>query len=147
MFDAFLFSTLGGASMFKSAKANKISEHISDQIRRAIFGGELKPGDRLPPDKELMEAFEVGKATLRERIRALETLRFLQVRKGASGGAFFTEVNIKTARECLSNFLRFQHLSLIFPKSPARGKLHRGKSRPAHYAGGFEKIRRTEQRI
>jgi len=59
-----------------------------------------------------MEAFEVGKATLREGIRALETLGFLQVCKGASGGAFVTEVNVKTARECLSNFLRFQHLSL-----------------------------------
>ncbi len=98
--------------IFKSAKANKISEHISEQIRKAIFEGKFKPGDRLPPEKELMEAFEVSKATLREGFRALETLGFLEVRKGASGGAFVTEVNMKTARECLSNFLRFQNLSL-----------------------------------
>ena len=98
--------------MFKSAKTNKISEHMIQQIRKAIFEGELKPGDRLPPEKELMESFQVSRATLREALHSLEVLGFLEIRKGASGGPFVTEVDMKKARECFTNFLHFKNLSL-----------------------------------
>jgi len=98
--------------MFKSAKSNKISENIIEQIRKAIFEGKLKPGDKLPPEKELMENFGVSKATLREALRSLEVLGFLEIRKGASGGPFVTEVDMKKARDSFSNFLLFKNLSL-----------------------------------
>jgi GntR family transcriptional repressor for pyruvate dehydrogenase complex len=98
--------------MFKSAKSNKISEHIIEQIRRAIFEGRLKPGDRLPPEKELIKNFEVSKATLREALRSLEVLGFLEIRKGASGGPFVIEVDMKKAKESFANFLLFKNLSL-----------------------------------
>jgi len=51
--------------MFISVKSNKVSEHIIEQIRKAIFEGKLKPGDKFPPEKELMKNFKVSKATLR----------------------------------------------------------------------------------
>jgi GntR family transcriptional repressor for pyruvate dehydrogenase complex len=72
----------------------------------------LKPGDKLPPEKELLETFHVSKATLREALRSLEILGFLEIRKGASGGAFVTEVDMKTARDSFTNFLLFKNLSL-----------------------------------
>ena len=56
--------------MFKSVRSNKISEHIIEQIRRAIFDGKLKPGDKLSPEKDLMKTFHVSKATLREALRS-----------------------------------------------------------------------------
>ena len=98
--------------MFKSVKSNKISEHIVEQIRRAIFEGRLKPGDKLPPEKELIKTFHVSKATLREAMRSLEVLGFLEIRKGVSGGAFVTEVDMKKARDSFTNFLLFKNLSL-----------------------------------
>jgi GntR family transcriptional repressor for pyruvate dehydrogenase complex len=98
--------------MFKSVKSNKISEHIVEQIRNAIFEARLKPGDKLPPEKELMKTFHVSKATLREALRSLEILGFLEIRKGASGGAFVTEVDMTTARDSFANFLLFKNLSL-----------------------------------
>jgi GntR family transcriptional repressor for pyruvate dehydrogenase complex len=98
--------------MFKSVKSNKISEHIVEQIRKAIFEARLKPGDKLPAEKELMKTFHVSKATLREALRSLEILGFLEIRKGASGGAFVTEVDMKTARDSFTNFLLFKNLSL-----------------------------------
>jgi GntR family transcriptional repressor for pyruvate dehydrogenase complex len=98
--------------MFKSVKSDKISEHIVEQIRKAIFEARLKPGDKLPPEKELLETFHVSKATLREALRSLEILGFLEIRKGASGGAFVTEVDMKTARDSFTNFLLFKNLSL-----------------------------------
>jgi GntR family transcriptional repressor for pyruvate dehydrogenase complex len=98
--------------MFKSVKSNKISEHIVEQIRQAIFEGRLKAGDKLPPEKVLLETFHVSKATLREALRSLEILGFLEIRKGASGGGFVTEVDMKKARDSFTNFLLFKNLSL-----------------------------------
>jgi GntR family transcriptional regulator, transcriptional repressor for pyruvate dehydrogenase complex len=98
--------------MFETVKPNKVSEHIIEQIRKAIFEGQLKPGDKLPSERELVENFKVGKATLREAIRSLEVLGFLEIRKGASGGSFVTEVDMEKARDCFTNFLHFKNLSL-----------------------------------
>ena len=98
--------------MFKSVKSNKISEHSIDQIRNAIFEGRLKPGDKLPSEKALMESFHVSKATLREALRSLEILGFLEIRKGVSGGPFVTEVDMEKARDSFTNFLLFKNLSL-----------------------------------
>lgn len=98
--------------MFNSVKSSKVSEYIIEQIRNAIFDGRLKPGDRLPPEKELIKNFNVSKATLREALRSLEILGFLEIRKGVSGGPFVTEVDMKRARDCFANFLHFKKLSL-----------------------------------
>jgi len=98
--------------MFQSVKSNKISEDIIAQIRRAIFEGRLRPGDKLPSERVLMKNFNVSKATLREALRSLEVLGFLEIRKGVSGGAFVTEVDMRKARDSFLNFLHFKNLSL-----------------------------------
>jgi GntR family transcriptional repressor for pyruvate dehydrogenase complex len=98
--------------MFESVKSNKVSEHIIEQIRTAVFERRLRPGDKLPSERELMEKFKVSKATLREALRSLEALGFLEIRKGVTGGAFVTEVNMRKARDCFKNFLLFKNLSL-----------------------------------
>jgi len=99
--------------MFDSVKSNKVSQHIIDQIRKAIFDGRLKPGDKLPSERELIEKFKVSKATLREALRSLEVLGFLEIRKGVSGGAIVTEVDLTKARDSFTNFLLFKNLSLM----------------------------------
>jgi GntR family transcriptional repressor for pyruvate dehydrogenase complex len=98
--------------MFDSVKSNKVSQNITDQIRNAIFEGRLKPGDKLPSEREMIENFRVSKATLREALRSLEVLGFLEIRKGVSGGAFVTEVDMTKARDSFTNFLLFKNLSL-----------------------------------
>ena len=98
--------------MFECAKTSKVSENIVNQIRKAIFGGDLKPGDKLPSDKELMDNFGVSKGSLREALRSLEVLGLLEIRKGALGGAFVTEVDAVKAKEGFSNFFVFRDLSL-----------------------------------
>lgn len=98
--------------MFDSVKSKKVSQHIIDQIREAIFEGRLKPGDKLPSERELIEKFKVSKAILREALRSLEVLGFLEIRKGVSGGAFVIEVDMTKARDSFTNFLLFKNLSL-----------------------------------
>lgn len=98
--------------MFKTVKADKISESIIQQIREAIFEGLLKPGDKLPSERELIETFRVSKATMREALRSLEVLGFLEIRQGISGGAFVTAIDMTKARELFTNILHFKDLSL-----------------------------------
>lgn len=99
--------------MFKTAnKAEKVSDRIIAQIRDAILSGQLKPGDRLASEKELMTQFEVSKATMRESLRVLEVLGLIEVRKGISGGAFVAKVDMRTTIHSLINFIHFQPVSI-----------------------------------
>jgi GntR family transcriptional repressor for pyruvate dehydrogenase complex len=99
--------------MFKTAsKSEKVSDKIIAQIRDAILSGQLKPGDRVASEKELMEQFEVSKATMREALRVLEVLGLIEVRKGTAGGAFVAAVDMKTTIHSLINFIHFQPVSI-----------------------------------
>ena len=98
--------------MFKVARTSTITKKIIDQIRTAILEGKLKPGDILPPEKELVEQFGVSKQTLRESLRALEHLGLIDVRKGIGGGAHIVEVDIEVTKQSLANFLYFKDLTI-----------------------------------
>ena len=52
------------------------------QIKAMIMAGELRPGDRLPPEKELSERLGLSRSSLREAVKALEIIRVLDVRRG-----------------------------------------------------------------
>lgn len=52
------------------------------KIKHMILAGELKPGDRLPPEKELSEALGLSRSSLREAVKALEIIHVLDVRRG-----------------------------------------------------------------
>ena len=69
-------------SLFSRVEQNKVALDIIRQVREAILEGKLQAGDRLPPEKQLLAKFGVGKHTLREAVRALEAMGFLSIRKG-----------------------------------------------------------------
>ncbi len=98
--------------MFQEIKQNKVALDIIQQVRQTILDGKLKPGDRLPPEKELVAKFGVSKHSLREAFRALEVMGFLSIRKGSGGGAEVLQVDIKTTRDSIFNFLHFQNVSV-----------------------------------
>jgi GntR family transcriptional repressor for pyruvate dehydrogenase complex len=99
--------------LFSEVRQNKVSLEIIRQIREAILEGKLRPGDRLRPEKELVTQFKVSKHTLREAMRALEAMGFLEVRKGAGGGPVVLEVDMETTRDSIANFLYFQNVSVL----------------------------------
>lgn len=99
-------------NMFKEVRQSKITQKIFSQIRTAILEGKLKPGDKLPAEKKLVEQFQVSKQTLRESLRALEHMGLIDVRKGIGGGAFIVEVDVEIAKESLANYLYFKNLTI-----------------------------------
>ena len=98
--------------MFETVRQSKTTEIIIGQIRNAILEGRLAPGDRLPPEKQLGEQFQVSKQTLRESMRALEHMGLIDVRKGVGGGAFIVEVDEQVASQNLANYLYFKNLTI-----------------------------------
>lgn len=62
-------------------------EHVANRLRRAIWLGELIPGERLPSERALAEGLEVSRLTIREALRTLQGEGLITIRRGASGGA------------------------------------------------------------
>jgi GntR family transcriptional regulator, transcriptional repressor for pyruvate dehydrogenase complex len=67
---------------FQVVRKVRVSEEIIGQVRDLITSGRLKVGDRLPAERDLAKTLEVGRSTVREAIRALESLGVLQARPG-----------------------------------------------------------------
>ena len=67
---------------FQVVRKIRVSEEIIGQVRDLITSGRLKVGDRLPAERELAKTLDVGRSTVREAIRALESLGILQARPG-----------------------------------------------------------------
>lgn len=65
-------------------------EHVVARIRRAIWLGELIPGERLPPEREMAEGFEVSRLTIREALRVLQGEGLITIRRGSGGGSTVT---------------------------------------------------------
>jgi GntR family transcriptional regulator, transcriptional repressor for pyruvate dehydrogenase complex len=68
--------------LFKPIKQEKLSIKISNQIKFLIMEGELKPGDPLPPERELMTLLGVSRPSLREALKSLVGMGFLETTKG-----------------------------------------------------------------
>ena len=74
--------------MFQAYKGRRAFEDIAEQIRQAILSEQLNDGDRLPSERDLAGQFQVGRVTIREAMRMLETMGLVEIRKGSAGGAF-----------------------------------------------------------
>ena len=64
---------------FQPIKQEKISTKIAEQIKTLINNGDLKPGDALPPERELVKVFNVSRASLREALNTLAGMGFLEM--------------------------------------------------------------------
>src|SRR5947208_1536000 len=71
----------------RAVRVPKTAELVAAELRRQIVRGELKAGDALPPETNLMEQFGVSRPTLREAFRVLESEALITVRRGSRGGA------------------------------------------------------------
>jgi GntR family transcriptional repressor for pyruvate dehydrogenase complex len=65
--------------VFHAIEQKKVSSQIVEQVKTLIANGKLKPGDALPPERELMKVFNVSRPTLREALNMLSTMGFVQM--------------------------------------------------------------------
>jgi len=74
---------------YQRVKQPKISDVIMQQLEEMILEGTLKPGQKLPPERELAKQFEVSRPSLREAVQKLAAKGLLVSRQG--GGTYVSE--------------------------------------------------------
>lgn len=68
--------------MLKKVSKNTVAAQVINQLTDLIRGGSLKPGDRLPSEREMAEQLGVSRPPLRESLRALEYAGIIETRYG-----------------------------------------------------------------
>jgi DNA-binding FadR family transcriptional regulator len=113
----------------KPVKRKKLYEDVVDQLEGMMKSGALAPGDQLPPEREMMEAFGVGRTSIREALFALERNGLVSIRNGErayvtvpSASALIDEISVG-ARYLLSReegMKEFQRARIILECSLVR---------------------------
>ena len=88
--------------LLKAVRSQRRFEQVAEQISKLIKKGKLKPGARLPPERELAKQLEVSRPTVREAMIALEISGLVEVRVGS--GIYVLETEKKNLK--LSNKIK-----------------------------------------
>ncbi|MER5437692.1 FadR/GntR family transcriptional regulator [Streptomyces sp. NPDC002790] len=76
------------ASARPPRRPEKSSFLLAEEILNDILRDDLAPGDPLPPEREMVEKYGMGRTTVREALRLLEYQGAIQLRQGLNGGPF-----------------------------------------------------------
>lgn len=94
--------------MFGTFKKSALSEDIVENLLKLIRERELRPGDKLPPERDLAAMMQVSRPSLREALRALSIMNVIEIRQGA--GTYVTS---------LEPNLLMSHLDFVFALNDA----------------------------
>ncbi|WP_460272231.1 FadR/GntR family transcriptional regulator [Celeribacter sp. ULVN23_4] len=98
----------------ETPKESKLSRpvRVAEAIKALVVEEEMKPGDRLPSEPDMMVRFGMAKGTIREAMRILEAQGLIKTRTGPGGGAFVHEVSRERAKALLGNYFYFNSLTI-----------------------------------
>jgi len=88
-------------------------ESIVEQIERAVEIGDLKPGDRLPGERQLMADFSVSRATIREALRVLQATGLLESRPGDPRGPMITAYSPRILEKSMARLAHLESISRV----------------------------------
>ncbi|HXW78232.1 MAG TPA: GntR family transcriptional regulator, partial [Acidimicrobiales bacterium] len=81
----------GPRQQFVPIRQQRAHEYVAEQIRRHIGLRLVAPGESLPSERELAAMFGVGRPTVQQALRVLESEHLVESRRGRSGGTFVVE--------------------------------------------------------
>ena len=87
----------------RQVRKTRVYHEIVAQIRALISEGRIKPGDRLPPERELAELFKASRNSVRDGIRVLEQMGLIESRQG--DGTYVRSVGVEELTEPLALML------------------------------------------
>jgi DNA-binding FadR family transcriptional regulator len=100
------------APTFRPARSLRAVEDITAQIRTELESGRLRPGQRLPPERDLAAQLNVSRSTVREAMGMLEVAGLLQRRIGSAGGSFIAQSNATAVARSISDAVSLGRFSL-----------------------------------
>jgi GntR family transcriptional regulator, transcriptional repressor for pyruvate dehydrogenase complex len=105
-------SFAGRVLTLSSRRPLKRSEVIARDLVEYIIDARLPAGSMLPREREMIEQLGVGRTTLREALRILETRRVLTIRSGPGGGPVVRHPQPSDLTEALTLILQFQRATM-----------------------------------
>jgi GntR family transcriptional repressor for pyruvate dehydrogenase complex len=108
-----VFDPLAPRLAYRAVRTSRLYEQIVEQVEESILKGQLKPGDQLPPERDLAQSFGVSRTAVREAVKALREKGLLEAYTGR--GTFVTNGTSQAIR---------QSLDLIIKISRQEGTLH-----------------------
>ena len=100
------------SEMFKPLEARRAFEAVTEQIKGLVCSGQLKPGDKLPTERELATLFGTGRMVVRESLRLLEHSGFVQIKNGYKGGVFVKDVGAEVMTGSIVDLVKLGRISL-----------------------------------
>src|SRR5262245_36858354 len=88
--------------IFFPGRSGSLSSQIVADVRDALFGEKLKPGDFLGTENDLAEQYGVSRIVARDALRTLEALGIVEIRMGKGGGARIARGNPRLFAEALA---------------------------------------------
>lgn len=98
---------------FEPVRAVRAYERVVEQIEDAVLRGDLKPGARLPSERDLMGQFRVSRSTVREALRVLESGGLLRCRPGDPLGAEVLTISPSTLTRSMTRLMHVDGLRLV----------------------------------
>jgi GntR family transcriptional repressor for pyruvate dehydrogenase complex len=90
---------------------DRARDDVLGRLREAILSGRIRPGERLPGERQLCERFGVGRPTLREALRSLEATGLIEVRPGKGGGSYAATPTEATVGDALAALVHLRGAS------------------------------------
>ncbi|MCY3877889.1 MAG: FCD domain-containing protein [Rhodobacteraceae bacterium] len=101
-----------GSNEFAARPKQSRPVRVADKIKQWVVDRDLRQGNKLPNEAEMIRLFSVSKGTVREAMRLLEAQGLIVTRTGPGGGSFIDKVSADRARSLLANYFYFQNLSI-----------------------------------
>jgi len=90
--------------MYKIVRTARLYEQIVQQVEESIHKGAFKPGEQLPPERELAQQFGVSRTAVREAVKALREKGLVEAYAGR--GTFVTDGSSQAIRQSLDRMFR-----------------------------------------
>ena len=100
------------AKSFTPIRTRRVFEEVIDQFRAQMRSGQLRPGDKLPSERELARQFQASRNAVREALRTLEVAGFIELQTGAKGGAFCREIDARLVADSMRDMLHLGQLTI-----------------------------------
>ena len=95
----------------KEVSVEKPVDVIIRQIKELVISGQLKPGDKLPPERKLSEQLAVGRTHVREALRKLEFYGILKTRP--QSGTYVASIGVAALESLIADVLKIDSPSFV----------------------------------
>jgi DNA-binding FadR family transcriptional regulator len=97
--------------VFVPIRQKKVAEEIVEQMKALIFEGKLKPGEKLPSERDLAKSLNVSRVSLREALNTLQGMGLIEIQRG--NRTFVRPVTTRSIYDPLVAYTKSNSLNVI----------------------------------